>query len=307
MTNDILQVHNAVKRFGDYTATDNISFSVRKGAIFGLLGPNGAGKTTLIRMITNILIPDSGEIRLFGEKVSAEQQNMIGYLPEERGLYKKMTVIDQIRYFGELKGLSARQATERGYQWLHRMGADGWEKKKIQELSKGMSQKVQFIATAVHNPPLLILDEPFSGFDPVNAELLISVIHELRNAGTTIILSTHVMEQVEKLCDDILLVNKGKVVLSGSVRDVKSQFGRDTVLIEFDGSDSFLDKLTGVKIISRTSHRAELRVDDTSQIQKILEHAMKNVTIYKYEVVEPSLNEIFITVVGGSQTNGGAQ
>jgi ABC-2 type transport system ATP-binding protein len=298
----ILEVDNVIKRYGSYTATNNVSFSVDKGTIFGLLGPNGAGKTTLIRMMTNILLPDSGEIRLFGEKVSPKQQELIGYLPEERGLYKKLKVMEQIRYFGELKGLSARVATERGYAWLKKMNAEGWENKKIQDLSKGMSQKIQFIATAVHHPPLMILDEPFSGFDPVNAELLINIVHELRNAGTTIILSTHVMEQVEKLCDNIVLINKGDVVLSGSVREVKSRYGRDTIMMEFEGSDSFLDSLPGeVKFISRTANRAEMRITEgMEQAKQILRVATDSVNIVRFDLMEPTLNEIFINTVGSN-------
>lgn len=296
----VLEIDHVVKRFGDYKASDDVSFSVEQGRIFGLLGPNGAGKTTLIRMITNILIPDSGEVRLFGEKVSPAQQNKIGYLPEERGLYKKLKVIEQIRYFGELKGLSASEATKRGYAWLKRMNAEGWEKKKVQELSKGMSQKVQFIATVVHHPPLLILDEPFSGLDPVNAELMINVIHELRNSGVTIILSTHVMEQVEKLCNDIVLVNKGKIVLEGSVREVKSRYGRDTIVMEFEGNGSFLDDFREERILSRTENRVEMRISGGQEkARAILQSAMQQTQVYRFELVEPSLNEIFISVVGG--------
>ncbi len=298
----VLEVEHVVKRYGTYVASNDISFGVEPGRIFGLLGPNGAGKTTLIRMITNILIPDSGSIRLFGEPVSAGQQERIGYLPEERGLYKKLKVIEQIRYFGELKGLSAREATERGYNWLKRLGADGWQQKKIQELSKGMSQKIQFIATVVHHPALLILDEPFSGLDPVNAELMINVINELRDNGTTIILSTHVMEQVEKLCDDIMLINKGSAVLQGTLREVKSRYGKDTVNMEFEGDDSFIDSLKDVRILTRSKHRVELRMTGQieNQTQHILQQAMAATRIIRFEVVEPSLNEIFISVVGDS-------
>jgi ABC-2 type transport system ATP-binding protein len=250
-------------------------------------------------MITNILIPDSGEITLLGESVSSHQQNQIGYLPEERGLYKKLKVIEQIRYFGELKGLTAKDAVARGRAWLQRLGAADWENKKIQELSKGMSQKVQFIATVVHHPPLLILDEPFSGLDPVNAELMIGVINELRQTGATVMLSTHVMEQVEKLCDDIVLLNKGRIVLQGSVRDVKSRFGRDTLIIEFEGSNSFLDSLNDVRILSRSDNRAELKLTrGQAQANEILQAMVASVNVIRFELVEPSLNEIFISEVG---------
>ncbi len=301
----VLDIQHLKKHFGSYQATDDVSFSVDKGTIFGLLGPNGAGKTTLIRMITNILIPDSGTITLLGESVSSAQQNLIGYLPEERGLYKKLKVIEQLRYFGELKGLSAREAISRGRAWLERMDASTWENKKIQELSKGMSQKVQFIATVLHHPPLLILDEPFSGLDPVNAELMIKVIQELRQSGTTVILSTHVMEQVEKLCDDIVLINKGSIVLSGSVRDVKSRYGRDTLILEFEGSDSFLNEIHDVHFINRSNNRAEMRLSGgQQQANSILQSALQKVQLIRFEVVEPSLHEIFIKEIEGAREKG---
>ncbi len=303
---NVLEVRHLKKRYGTYQATDDVSFSVEKGKIFGLLGPNGAGKTTLIRMITNILIPDSGSITIMGEAVNPKQQNMIGYLPEERGLYKKLKVIEQIRYFGELKGLSAREAVSRGRGWLKLLDAESWENKKIQELSKGMSQKVQFIATVLHNPPLLILDEPFSGLDPVNAEMLISVIQKLRQEGSTIILSTHVMEQVEKLCDDIVLINKGKIILSGSVRDVKSRYGRDTLIVEFEGPDAFLDSLQDVRFLSRSLNRAEIRFGGgQAQANAILQQAMASVQLIRFEIMEPSLHEIFISEVGEAHIIGG--
>ena len=222
---EVLKVENVVKKFGAYAASDNVSFTVPKGKVFGLLGPNGAGKTTMIRMITNILIPDEGNITLFGEKVNQSVMNRIGYLPEERGLYKKLKVIEQIAYFAQLKGLSKSDAIENGKQWLAKLGAIGWENKKIEELSKGMQQKIQFITTILHNPEFVILDEPFSGFDPVNTELLKNIIIDMKNQGKTIILSTHVMSQVEELCDDICMINKGKVVLEGSVTDIKADLG----------------------------------------------------------------------------------
>lgn len=300
----ILEIDSIVKRYGEYVATNNVSFSVNEGRIFGLLGPNGAGKTTLIRMITNILIPDSGEIRIKGEKVSSAQQNYIGYLPEERGLYKKLNVIDQIRYFAELKGMKSSVATQAAYSWLKAMDAESWAKKKVQELSKGMQQKVQFIATVVHNPDVLILDEPFSGLDPVNAEMLINTVLELKKRGKTIILSTHVMEQVEKMCDDIVMIYKGNKVLSGTVREVKAQFGKDTIVMEYEGDDSFLDSLHDVTILSRTNSRVEMRIQGgVGKSREILATAMEHATIYRYELVEPSLHEIFIDVA----TKAGAQ
>ncbi len=299
---EILSVNNIVKRFGNYEAVSKVSFSVGEGTIFGLLGPNGAGKTTTIRMITNILIPDEGEVLLFGEKVGSSQQERIGYLPEERGLYKKIKVIDQLIYFGQLKGLSRTDAQSEARKWLLRLDASDWETKKIQELSKGMQQKVQFISTVLHNPDLLILDEPFSGFDPINTETIKKIVLDLKEEGKTVILSTHIMEQVEQLCDNICLIDRGKLVLSGLVRDIKREFGRDTIIMEFDGEDSFLDQFHNIKFINRTRNRAEFRVSDgESSAMEILRAAAQNNNIYKFELAEPSLNEIFIDVVSRNE------
>lgn len=295
----VLSVNNITKTFGDYKAVDNISFEVKKGRIFGLLGPNGAGKTTTIRMITNILVPDSGDISINGKPVNSEMQNFIGYLPEERGLYKKMKVIDQLHYFAMLKGVSKSEANKRAKFWLNELGAADWESKKIQELSKGMAQKVQFISTILHEPDVLILDEPFSGFDPINTSMLKSIILDMNKRGITIILSTHVMEQVEQMCDDIVLFNKGNAVLKGDIRNIKSKYGRDTVIIEFDGDPSFIDGLKGITISNRTNSRIEFRITDNELTSNmILAKAMEKAEVYRYEIEEPSINEIFIEEVG---------
>lgn len=301
----VLKVENILKKFGQYEAVKNVSFTVDKGHVFGLLGPNGAGKTTTIRMITNILIPDEGSINIFGEEAGVNHQNRIGYLPEERGLYKKIKVLDQLIYFGQLKGMSRSNAQSQALKWLKKLDAESWAGKKIQELSKGMQQKVQFITTILHNPDLLILDEPFSGFDPINIEILKRIILDLKNEGKTIILSTHVMEQVEQLCDSICLINKGKTVLSGKVRDIKNGYGRDTVLIEFDGDASFLDEFKNISYINRSDNRAEFRLTGSNlSSNEILESAMKKNEIFKFVIEEPSLNEIFIDVVShGEKTN----
>jgi ABC-2 type transport system ATP-binding protein len=294
----IIKVEKIVKRFGDYTAVDNLSFNVEKGRIFGILGPNGAGKTTTIRMLTNILIPDEGSITMFGEPINSSFQDRMGYLPEERGLYKKIKVIDQLSYFGQLKGLTRSRAIQLSREWLKKMDASDWENKKIQELSKGMQQKVQFISTILHEPEILILDEPFSGFDPINTELLKTIIIDMKKAGKTILLSTHVMEQVEQMCDDICLIYKGKTILNGKVRDIKSSYGNDTLIIEFDGDDSFFSKFNNIKFINRTANRAEFRIGEGDYKAKdILRAAMENAEVSKFELVEPSLNEIFIDVV----------
>ena len=302
----IIQVQNVVKKFGNYAASNNISFDVDQGSIFGLLGPNGAGKTTMIRMINNILFPDEGRIMLFGEPQQQSHQNMMGYLPEERGLYKKIKVIDQIVYFAQLKGLAKSEANKRAKMWLNNLDAADWENKKIEELSKGMQQKVQFISTILHEPKLLILDEPFSGFDPINADLLKSIILELKSKGTTIILSTHIMEQAEQMCDDICLVNKGSKILDGSIREIKSGYGKDTMLLEFDGDDSFLSDIGNLKIINRTQNRVEFRFDQSQlTLNDIMIKVMNKVQIDKLEVSAPSLHEIFIDVVSRQEVSNG--
>lgn len=295
----VLKLEKVNKSFGSFKAVNDVSFEVKEGTVFGLLGPNGAGKTTTIRMITNILIADKGNITLFGEPVKSLHQNKIGYLPEERGLYKKIKVIDQLIYFGQLKGMSRTNAKSSALKWLRNLDAADWANKKIQELSKGMQQKVQFISTISHNPSILILDEPFSGFDPINVETLKKIILDLKEEGKTILLSTHVMEQVEQLCDEIVLINKGKVVLNGNVRDIKKNYGRDNILIEFEGDDSFLNELHGVKFINRNKNRVEFNLNQTGLKSKdILNIALsQNVEIFRFELMEPRLNEIFIDVV----------
>ncbi|HOV92789.1 MAG TPA: ATP-binding cassette domain-containing protein [Candidatus Kapabacteria bacterium] len=294
---EILKVDSIVKQYGTYRAVDNVSFSVSEGKIFGLLGPNGAGKTTTIRIITDIILPDSGEVYLFDEKMNPSLQDEIGYLPEERGLYKKYKVIEQLEYFGMLKGLTQRQANSRAKYWLNRVGADGWENKKIEELSKGMAQKVQFIITVMHNPKFIILDEPFSGFDPINTDLIKHIIMELKEQGTTFILSTHQMHQVEMLCDEILMINMGKVVLEGNLRDVKKNYGKNHLIIEFSGTGSFLNNIEKDKIIDISQNRLEMKISNYAEAQEILRQAAVENEITKFEIVEPSLNEIFIDVV----------
>ncbi|MCC5942203.1 MAG: ATP-binding cassette domain-containing protein [Balneolaceae bacterium] len=293
-----IEVHNLSKHFGKTKAVQNVSFNVEKGRITGLLGPNGAGKTTTIRMINYIIPQDSGNITINGLPVSAKTQKMIGYMPEERGLYKKMKVGEQLVYLSQLKGLSKEKAREQIKYWLNRFDAYDWHSKTVGELSKGMSQKIQFIATIVHNPDIYIFDEPFSGLDPINSELLKEIIIELRGKGKTVLFSTHRMEQVEQMCDDICLFNNGKVVLTGNLRQVKKDFGKNTVLIEFEGNAEFLDELKNVRINNRSTNFAEIRILDDMNPQDILIKAMQNAEIHKFQLVEPSLNEIFISTVG---------
>lgn len=293
-----IQVENLSKSFGDTVAVDDASFNVERGKIFGLLGPNGAGKTTTIRMINFIMPQDQGKIIINGENVSPKTQKMIGYMPEERGLYKKMKVGEQLIYLAQLKGLTASDARTKIKYWLKRFNAEDWHSKKVGELSKGMSQKIQFIATIVHDPDIYIFDEPFSGLDPINSELLKEIIIELRKEGKTILFSTHRMEQVEQMCDDICLFNNGKVVLTGNLRNVKKNFGKNTVLLEFQGDDSFLDTFENVRINNRSTNFAEIRILGDLHHQQILQTAMKHAEVHKFQLVEPSLNEIFISTVG---------
>ena len=306
-----LHVDSVVKRYGDFLAVDHISFEAQPGRILGVLGPNGAGKSSTIRMVTHITLPDEGCITFGGQEVGPWSQEIMGYLPEERGLYKKLKVGEQVVYFAELRGLSRSDATTRMRTWLARLGAADWEGKKVEELSKGMAQKVQFISTLVHEPELVILDEPFSGLDPINADLLKEVVHEIRQAGRTVLFASHRMEQVEELCDDICLINKGKVVLSGPVRDVKRSFGRDTILLEYEGSDAWLDALAAegsVRIEDRTHGRATVHLNEGVDGTRVLDAATAGAdTLYRFHMAEPSLREIFVRTVGEDNLDASAK
>lgn len=299
----VIQVDRINKSFGSTHAVNNVSFEVTKGKIFGLLGPNGAGKTTAIRMINHIIIADSGTITINGKRVSPETQRMIGYMPEERGLYKKMKVGEQLIYLAQLKGMSHSAAKEAVNYWLDRIEAADWYNKEVGELSKGMSQKVQFIATVAHEPDIYIFDEPFSGLDPINSEMLKEIVLDLRKQGKTILFSTHRMEQVEQMCDEICLFNKGRAVLNGNLREIKNTFGKNTINLEFRGDPAFLDELENVRINNRSTNFAEIRVLDGQSMQQILQKAMEYAEIYKFERVEPSLTEIFISTVGEDNVN----
>jgi len=301
----MLSVENVTKRYGDFVAVNRVSFDAQPGRILGLLGPNGAGKTTTIRMITYIMIPDEGQIRLDGRTVGPWSQQAMGYLPEERGLYKKLRVGEQLRYLAELKGLPRAKANDRIHYWLDRFDATDWIDMKVEELSKGMQQKVQFIATILPEPHLIILDEPFSGLDPLNAELLRDIILELKEQECTILFASHRMEQVEQLCDDICLISRGEILVDGPLREIKRGFGRDTVTLAFDGDDSFLDVLEArnhVDILNRTHHRAEVRLLDGTTSRQVLEAALSTVDdLHRFELSEPPLTEIFIALVTEQQ------
>ncbi|MFT5141443.1 MAG: ABC-2 type transport system ATP-binding protein [Rhodothermales bacterium] len=301
----LLSVQGATKRYDKVLAVDHVSFEAKPGRILGILGPNGAGKTSTIRMIAYITVPDQGQITLDGKPVGPWSQERMGYLPEERGLYRKMKVGEQLVYFGELKGLSRRDSTAKVKHWLNRFDASDWYGRKTQELSKGMQQKVQFIATVLHDPELLILDEPFGGLDPVNADLLTEVIMELKSDGRTILFASHRMEQVEQLCDDLCMISGGKKVLDGPLREIKRQFGKDTVQIDFEGGDAFLDDLVrdGLVSVSLRSHsHAEMRLLNGTSPRVVLERALASVDdISRFELVEPPLREIFVQVAGQTQ------
>ncbi len=298
-----LIVDTVTKRYGAHLAVDGVSFEVEPGRIFGVLGPNGAGKTSTIRMITYITSPDEGRITFGGEPVGPASQQRMGYLPEERGLYRKMKVGEQLVYLGQLKGLSKSEARDAARRWLDRFDARSWASKKVEELSKGMQQKVQFIATILHDPQLLIFDEPFSGLDPINAALLQDIILELREAGRTILFASHRMEQVEQLCDDLFLIANGREVLHGSLRDVKRSFGKNTVTMEFSGGDGFLDQLEereAIRVRSRTAGHAEFRLLGETTARQVLETALPRVDeLYRFELNEPPLSEIFVMAVNG--------
>jgi ABC-2 type transport system ATP-binding protein len=296
-TNTVL-VDKVTKSFGDFTAVSEMSLQVRPGRIYGLLGPNGAGKTTTIRMIVNITAPDSGRIEIFGRKITPELQDRIGYLPEERGLYKKMKVGDQLRFFAELKNIPSKEADRRVDQWLARLKLTEWKSKKSMELSKGMQQKIQFITSVLHDPDLLILDEPFSGLDPVNVELLKEIVLELKAANKTIIFSTHQMETAEQICDDICLINRSRKVLEGSIREVKRGFSRHAVTLRIEGGERVLEDPQLITNIKHHADEVEVLLADGANAQTLLKRLLEaGATVGKFEMVEPSLNDIFIAKV----------
>ena len=296
-----LRVSHVTKRFGEFTAVDDLSFDVRAGRVFGFLGPNGAGKTTTIRMIVGITFPDDGAIELFGERVSPALQNRIGYLPEERGLYKKMKVVDQLKYFAALKGVSSAEADKRIDFWLERMRLSEWKRKKTSDLSKGMQQKIQFISTVLHDPDLLILDEPFSGLDPVNVEFMIDVLSEFRSQRKTVIFSTHLMETAERLCHDIILINKSRKVVGGSLREVKESYGTNLIAFRGTNAERVLEDKTLVERLVSHADEQELHLADGVDPQRVLRALIETgATVAKFELTEPSLNDIFIEKVRGS-------
>jgi ABC-2 type transport system ATP-binding protein len=294
----MLRVTNLRKEFATVVAVDGVSLQVQRGELFGLLGPNGAGKTTAIRTVLNIIQPDSGEITIDGRSFVPEMWNIIGYLPEERGLYRKSKIINTILYFAALKGIAAKDARPLAQQWLERFELKDMAHRKVEELSKGNQQKVQLICSLIHHPQLLILDEPFSGLDPVNQILLKDILLDLRAHNIAIVFSTHQMEQVEKLCDNICLINKGREVLGGALAEIKKTYGTNSVHLEYEGDGSFLKNIGFVKRADVYQNYAELELADIGKSNELLSMVNGKLAIRKFEIVEPSLNSIFINVVG---------
>lgn len=298
----MIECRDVSKSFGEKTALDHVTVNIPKGKIFGLLGPNGAGKTTLIRIINRITIPNSGTILFDGRPITQQDVMKIGYLPEERGLYRKMKVGDQAMYFARLKGMSVREAASELRMWFEKFGIQSWWGKKVEELSKGMAQKIQFITTVVHKPSLLILDEPFSGFDPVNAQLIRDEILKLKENGATIVLSTHNMESVEELCDDIALINKSRVVITGGVDEIRHKYGQNHIELIYS-ADAAISSAPGFyKVLSDNEdsgrHTAVLAVDaaaDRSEAFRAI--AALPVTVHSYKELIPRMNDIFIKLV----------
>ena len=300
--NIFLQLNGLTKRYDKHVAVNNVSLSIPKGQIYGLLGPNGAGKTSLIRMITGITIPDEGEILFDGKPWDRSHTQEMGYMPEERGLYKKMKVKDQITYLLELRGQTHVQAKKLAGEWLEKLGLKEWRNKKANELSKGMQQKVQFIATMAHKPKLLILDEPFSGLDPVNTKVMEEEIHRMKDEGTTIIFSTHRMEQVEELCDYIALINKGELMLEDEIYTVRKQFQKELYHLEYSGATTSLNQLSGVTLDHTGNGKADLRLNN-GMSSKELHHKLADlpIEIHGFNKHLPRLNEIFIELVSKEQ------
>jgi len=294
----VVELASVTKAYESKVAVRDLSLSIEAGQMFGLLGPNGAGKTSSIRMMMGITMPDSGRINLFEKPFDRKSLDRVGYLPEERGLYKKMNVLDQLVFFGRLHGVAQEDARKRAVDWATRMEISNALEMKTQELSKGMQQKIQFIATLLHDPDLVVMDEPFSGLDPINTTLLQDALLELKARGKAILFSTHRMDQVEKLCDAICLVDRGEAVLSGSMREIKSRYERNHVIVEFEGSPDFL-KSDEIAEANNYAGHAEIKLKPHGDAQKLLHLAASMARIYRFELVEPSLEEIFIETVGG--------
>ena len=304
----IVQLQHVRKVYDTKVAVEDLSFTIEPGTMFGLLGPNGSGKTSSIRMMIGITVPDSGTVSLFDQPFTRKALARVGYLPEERGLYKKMRVLDQLVFLGQLHGLSSTEAARRSRAWCERLNIVEAIPKKTEDLSKGMQQKIQFIAALLHEPDLIIMDEPFTGLDPVNAALLMDTLVDLRRQGRAVLFSTHRMDQVEKMCDNIALIHRGHLVLSGSMREVKSSYPRNRVVIQFEGSDGFLSH-PSIETSKRYNGHAEIKLRPSATLaddaQSLLSEALCHARISRFEVMEPTLEEIFIEKVGETMPKNG--
>lgn len=296
---DALILEGITKRYGQFTAVEDFSIRVPAGTVLGFLGPNGAGKTTTLRMVMSIIYPDAGRIEVLGRPKAAEVKDRIGYLPEERGLYRKMTVLETVQYFGQLKGLRGRGLRDAADAALERIGLADWRRKRVETLSKGMSQKLQFVTAVLHQPELVILDEPFSGLDPLNVDMLEGLLNDLRKAGTTVIFSTHQMNQAERLCDRIVLINKARKVIEGTINEVRAQFAARVVILDADGDLDRVAELPGVETARVTLGHARLQLTDAADPNDILQAALRHVRVLRFEVQRPDLQEIFVKLVGG--------
>ena len=294
-----LVLDSVTKRFGKFTAVDDLSLKIPKGSIYGFLGPNGAGKTTTIRMVMSIFYPDEGTISVLGHPRAEDIKDRLGYLPEEKGLYKKMKAAEIVAYFGRLKGMGAQEAKVKAEQLLQTYGLGEWTDKKCESLSKGMGQKVQLLGTMIHDPELVILDEPFSGLDPVNMEIMRETILKFAQGGKTVIFSTHVMAQAEEICDYIFLINKGKKVLDGALHEVKASEGDRGIHLDYDGDREVLRSLPGVSRLNDAGKSAEIYLEDGIDPQDILARLVGKVKIHQFDLRDPSLHEIFVRAVGG--------
>ncbi|MBN1510161.1 MAG: ATP-binding cassette domain-containing protein [Sedimentisphaerales bacterium] len=286
------------KSFGSVRAVDALSVSVPQGSVYGFLGPNGAGKTTTLRMIMDIIRPDSGAIRLFGQLPSAVTRSRIGYMPEERGLYRKMTVSGVLNYFGSLKGLAGADLRQRTAQWLERISLAQYARKKVEELSRGMHQKLQFAVTAINDPELVILDEPFSGLDPVNQDLLREIIAQMRSEGRTVLFSTHVMPEAERLCDFLVLINRGRVVVNGTLGQIRRAHESHTISVELEDDGDFIRESPLVQQVRAEGRRLEIRLRDGADPQDLLKALVSRARVRAFEIKQPSLHEIFVRLVG---------
>jgi ABC-2 type transport system ATP-binding protein len=297
VSDEAIRLSGVNKAFSGHQAVQDLSLSVPRGVAFGLLGPNGAGKTTTLRMILNVLGPDSGTIEILGRPANQETRDRIGYMPEERGLYPRMVVEEQLLFFAELKGVPRKEGARRLSPWLERLGLTEWRHRKLNELSKGMQQKAQFIATVLHEPDILILDEPLSGLDPVGVNVMRDVFVDLRRQGKTVVLSSHQMETVERLCDAIALIHRGRKVLDGPVSEVRSRHGKNTLVLAYEGDGAFLAGLPGVLKVNDFGRYVEIKMAEGTDPQAILREAAARLRVSRFEVVEPSLHDIFVEQV----------